>query len=811
MKPMNHPAFLLRLLFAFAFVLLCYFTTEAKKPNILLIFSDDHAKKALSCYGNQDIQTPALDRIANEGMRFEHALTPNSFCTPARAAALTGKYSHRNGVTHLNQRFDGSQQTFPKLLQKAGYETTLFGKWHLLSRPTGFDYFCVQKMQGKPWDPNVFEPHHPWIDWSPKTQKEALRGGRTIKGYNNEVITTEAIQWLKKKRDPNKPFCLLLHPKPPHEPYAPPTRYEDFLKDVFIPEPPTLLDDYKGRTPEAISEIMRNNRIILKPVFKDMRERIEKENPGISRNDLTRKMYQEYIKGYYRLVKSVDDEIGRVLDFLKESGLEKDTLVIYTSDQGFSLGEHGFYNKQWMYENPLHQPLLVRFPGKIKPKQVHHSMVNHIDLAPTLLDYAGLDIPADIQGHSLRGILEGKEKKVRNETYYHFYQHGNTLPEMIGIRTETNKLIHYPTMEGKYQWELFDLVNDPEEMNNLYHQPKNIKLREEMSERLRKLIRKVSDPVVAPNLINQQNSKRLIDRLQSGSKQTVVAYGTSLTAVGAWVNQLREVFNQQFPGQVNLINGAQGGANSDWGVKNLKDKVLRHRPDCVFIEFSINDAVAGRRTSVEHARNNLNLMIDQILEKNSACEIILMVMNPVFGNGKARRPNLTEFDNNYRTVAKKRGFQLIDHGIAWNGLLKSDPQRFLFYIPDTVHPLRAGGLKVTTPIMAKALGLKSGMPKKDKSEPCFDYLCRLMDKNKNREVNKTEFDDYWKTRFEDCDSNKNSELSKEELLADSLFEELDTDQNKAITLDEFIKPITPHFLDHDTNKDSLLKKGEIWK
>ena len=366
---MNPPAFPLRPLFAFAFLLSFFFAAEAKRPNILLIFSDDHAKKALSCYGNQDIETPALDRIANEGMRFEHALTPNSFCTPARATALTGKYSHRNGVTHLNQRFDGSQQTFPKLLQKAGYETTLFGKWHLLSRPTGFDYFCVQKMQGKPWDPNVFEPHHPWIDWSPETQKEALSGGRSLKGYNNEVITTEAINWLKQKRDPSKPFCLLLHPKPPHEPYTPPTRYEDFLKDVFIPEPPTLLDDYKGRTPEAISEIMRNNRIILKPVFKDMRERIEKENPGISRNDLTRKMYQEYIKGYYRLVKSVDDQVARVLDYLKESGLENDTLVIYTSDQGFSLGEHGFYNKQWMYENPLHQPLLVRFPGKLAPSR----------------------------------------------------------------------------------------------------------------------------------------------------------------------------------------------------------------------------------------------------------------------------------------------------------------------------------------------------------------------------------------------------------------------------------------------------------
>lgn len=186
----------------------------AKKPNILVIFSDDHAKQALSCYGNTDIQTPALDRIAEEGMRFEHALTPNSFCTPARAAALTGKYSHRNGVTHLNQRFDGSQQTFPKLLQKAGYETTLFGKWHLLSRPTGFDYFCVQKMQGKPWNPNVFEPHHTWIDWSPKTKKEALQGGRIIKGYNNDVITTEALNWLKEKEIPLSLSVYCFTPSP---------------------------------------------------------------------------------------------------------------------------------------------------------------------------------------------------------------------------------------------------------------------------------------------------------------------------------------------------------------------------------------------------------------------------------------------------------------------------------------------------------------------------------------------------------------------------------------------------------------------
>jgi len=412
------------------------------RPNILLILSDDHAKKAISCYGNTDIQTPALDRIAREGMRFEHALTPNSFCTPSRAVVLTGKYSHKNGTTHLNQNFDGSQQTFPKLLQAGGYETSLFGKWHLLSQPTGFDHYCVMKMQGMAKDPMVFEPQHEWIPWSPKDRQSCFRGGRKLKGYNNNVITSEALTWLKRKRNPDKPFCLLLHPKPPHAPYTPPKKYEDFLTDVAIPEPATLLDDFKGRTPEPILHLMNANRIVLGPAFQKHRKQLEKANPDITTDELTRAMYQEYIKGYYRLVKSVDDNVGRVLEYLDESGLAKNTLVLYTSDQGFSLGEHGLYNKQWMYEGPMHQPLLVRLPGVVKAGVVHESMVNHVDLAPTLLQFAGLRVPDDMQGHSLKPILEGKAEKVRDASYYHFYSHGERLPEMIGVRTERYKLIH---------------------------------------------------------------------------------------------------------------------------------------------------------------------------------------------------------------------------------------------------------------------------------------------------------------------------------------------------------------------------------
>ena len=482
-------------------LLLSWNAAAAQKPNIILIMADDQAKQAIGCYGNKDIQTPGLDRLAQEGMRFEHALTPNSFCTPARAAVLTGKYSHKNGVIRLNQPFDGSQQTFPKLLQAGGYQTALFGKWHLLTQPTGFDHYCVMKMQGEPWNPKVFEPQHEWIAWSGKDRKSAFKGGRRIQGYNNDVMTTEALTWLQGKRDTSKPFCFLLHPKPPHAPYDPPKKYADFLADVTIPEPATLLDDYEGRTPAAIKNLMNANRILLGPPFQKYRKQLEKENPNITEDELTRAMYQEYIKGYYRLVKSVDDNVARLLEYLDASGLAETTLVLFTSDQGFSLGEHGLYNKQWMYEPSLHQPLLVRYPGVIDSGTVHESMVNHVDLAPTLLDFAGLPIPDDLQGYSLKPILKGQADQVREASYYHFYEHGRRLPEMVGVRTERYKLIHYPTMEDPYKWELFDLEKDPDEMKNLYRNPEHKELLAQMKVELRQLVADLEDPVELPDLL----------------------------------------------------------------------------------------------------------------------------------------------------------------------------------------------------------------------------------------------------------------------------------------------------------------------
>jgi arylsulfatase A-like enzyme len=467
-----------------------------EQPNIVFIMSDDHSPNAISCYGNRDITTPGIDRLAREGIRFEHAMTPSSFCTPSRAMLLTGKYAHINGTTHLNQPFDGSQQTYPKLLQQAGYQTSIFGKWHLLTRPTGFDYYCLMKMQGSPYDPRVFEPEHEWIPWEGGTT-EWNEGGRIIPGYGCDVLTDEALKWLE-NRDPSKPFCLLLHPKPPHEPYVPAKRHEGFLNGEELPEPESLLDDYEGRTPEAIKDIMTANRIVLKKQF--FKHLTEEEQENWSEDQKTRKMFQGYLKDYYRLAMSVDDNVNKVLDFLRDHDLEKNTIVVYTTDNGFFLGEHGFFNKQWMYEPSLHVPLIIRYPVLIKEGTVNSSMVNHTDIAPTLLELAGLPVPADMQGKSLKPILSGEKAKVHEAFYYHFYEHGKRLPEMVGVRTERYKLISYPGMEPEYQWELFDLKVDRDEMNNLYRDPAHSMVVKEMREKLDSLLTALDDPVVLPDL-----------------------------------------------------------------------------------------------------------------------------------------------------------------------------------------------------------------------------------------------------------------------------------------------------------------------
>jgi arylsulfatase A-like enzyme len=446
----------------------------AARPNILFIMSDDHAAHAISAYGSGLNRTPQLDRLAHDGMRFEHCFAVNSICTPSRATILTGKYSHQNGVPVFN-RFDGSQPTVAKYLQAAGYYTGMIGKWHLGSDPTGFDQWIVLPGQGVYFDPEFLVP----------------QGRKVIRGYATDIITDLAIAFLS-HRPRDKPFFLLCHHKAPHRPWEPDQKYKAQFAGRLTPEPATLRDDYSTRT-----DALHENR---QRVFEDLTRRDLKlippsDLPGNTRerwldtkptevqlvangttNTLTgealnRWKYQRYMQDYLACIQSIDDNVGRLLDWLDAQGLRDNTLVIYTSDQGFFLGDHGLYDKRFMYEASIKMPFLVRWPGVTKPGSVQEALAINADFAPTFLEAAGLSVPPDMQGRSLVPLLKGERPdNWRTSFYYRYYHdpgHHNTRAH-YGVRTETHKLIYY---WKKDQWELFDLRTDPDELHNLYNDP----------------------------------------------------------------------------------------------------------------------------------------------------------------------------------------------------------------------------------------------------------------------------------------------------------------------------------------------------
>ena len=445
----------------------------SKQPNILFIFTDDHALNAISAYGGplaKIAPTPHLDRIAKEGMMFNHCLVTNSICAPSRAVVLTGKYSHLNGQLTNKDVFDGSQQTVPKLLKKEGYQTAIVGKWHLKSTPTGFDHFEVLKGQGQYYNPMLF-----------------TNGKNTNHvGYTTDVITDQALTWLE-NRDPDKPFFLMCQHKAPHGKWEPALRHLHEFDDMEIPEPPTLFDDYSGRSPASaqhamgIADHIGEKRLMLSYAskftpeqFKQFDNAFRPKNEAfikakLTGKDRTRWHYQRYIKNYLRCVKAVDENIGRMLDFLDKSQLSENTIVIYSSDQGFWLGEHGWFDKRWMYEESLHTPLLVRWPNKIKPSSKNELLVSNLDFAPTFLELAGAKPAKDMQGESLLPLFKGyTPKDWRITHYYHYYEAGgHGVPIHYGVTDGKQKLIRFPD-DKLNTWEFFDLQKDPMEMKNLY-------------------------------------------------------------------------------------------------------------------------------------------------------------------------------------------------------------------------------------------------------------------------------------------------------------------------------------------------------
>jgi arylsulfatase A-like enzyme len=420
-----------------------------KRPNILFIMADDHAAHAISAYGSKINKTPNIDRIASGGMRFTNCFATNAICTPSRAAILTGKYAHLNGVPVFN-RFDGSQPTLAKYLQAAGYHTGMIGKWHLGSDPTGFDYWNILPGQGVYHNPVFLTPD----------------GRKKHTGYCTDLIADFSLEFLK-NRPKDKPFFLMCHHKAPHRPWQPDEKHRKQWENVQVPEPDTFNDDYATRSDAAREATMRIDR--------DLNANDLKQKPpqGLTGQALKKWKYQRYMRDYLACVASVDDNVGRLLDYLDKNGLTENTLVIYTSDQGFFLGDHNWFDKRFMYEESLRMPFVARWPSVVKPGTVNDRMILNVDFAPTFMDAAGLKTPADMQGRSFLPLLKGEQPKdwrtAMYYRYYHYPMHHKVQPH-YGIRTERYKLIYFNKLATN-QWELFDLQKDPREVKNVYADP----------------------------------------------------------------------------------------------------------------------------------------------------------------------------------------------------------------------------------------------------------------------------------------------------------------------------------------------------
>jgi len=465
----------------------------ASRPNIVFIFSDDHAVQAIGAYGSKVNRTPHIDRLAHEGALYVNSFCANSICGPSRACILTGKHSHLNGFLRNGDRFDGTQTTFPKILSQSGYHTAMIGKWHLGTDPTGFDYWEILPGQGSYYNPDFI-------------QMDGTR--KRYQGYCTDQITDLAIEWMDKQKDSDKPFLLMCQHKAPHRNWSPHPRHFGKYPMGSIPEPESLFDDYAGR-----SSLLKENEMTLKdhfhwghdskfhgdnlytqhfgPLGNGEYRRMnpeqkaawdayyEPENQSflhqmkegsLSEKEITQWKYQRYMHDYLGSVQAVDDSVGRILDYLDQNQLSENTIVIYSSDQGFYLGEHGWYDKRWMFEESLKMPFLVRWPGKIQPGTRSEALIQNIDYGPTFLDIAGASIPEEMQGRSLKPLFEnggGKTSDWRDAIYYAYYENAavHAVPIHDGIRTQNHKLMYFPR---NGEWNLFDLKNDPHEMQSLH-------------------------------------------------------------------------------------------------------------------------------------------------------------------------------------------------------------------------------------------------------------------------------------------------------------------------------------------------------
>lgn len=518
------------ILFLLALLILSACSEDKKenpgRPNILFIMADDHAYQAISAYSDKLLKTPNIDRIANEGMLFTNACVTNSICAPSRATILTGKHTHINGKIDNGMPFDTTQVTFPQLFQKAGYQTAMYGKLHFGNNPKGVDDFMILPGQGYYINPKFITP----------------KGDTTITGYVTDIITDLTIEWLDKKRDKDKPFMMMYLHKAPHRPWWPsPEKFKAFTKKTF-PEPETLFDDYSNRgsaartaemnllhhlryghdskiRPETIAEMggvspdvppvmwdgidgftgpygraNAEQKALYDPVIDSINLWFKNNWPTMSDVEKMRWKYQRYMQDYLGSISSVDDNVGRVLDYLDESGLAENTMVVYTSDQGFYLGEHGWFDKRFIYDESFKTPLMIRWPNQITPGMTNDEMVQNLDFAQTFLEAARINTPEDMQGESLMPLLKNDQASWnRDAVYYHYYEYPavHMVKRHYGIVTKEFKLVHF--YYDVDEWELYDRLNDPQEMKNVYEEAEYAGVVKELKTQLAELRVKYKD------------------------------------------------------------------------------------------------------------------------------------------------------------------------------------------------------------------------------------------------------------------------------------------------------------------------------
>lgn len=488
-----------------SFLLAGFIASAQKRPNILIIVSDDHAYQAISAYGSKLMQTPGIDRLAKEGVLFNKAYVTNSICGPSRAVLLTGKYSHKNGFKdNEHSRFDGSQNTFIKELTKSGYQTAWIGKWHLETKPQGFTYWQILPGQGQYYNPDFIH-----MDSSVKR----------MEGYATNLIEDEAENWLD-KHDTTKPFCLVIGHKATHRTWIPDTADMGRFDNVTFPLPHNFYDDYAGRPAAAVQDMTIAKTMIMGYDLKMFQsDEAENKEGSIKRMNasqrvrfdsyygpiawdfkarnltgraLTEWKYQRYMRDYLSTAASLDRNIGRALTYLDKHNLTRNTLVIYLSDQGFYLGEHGWFDKRWMYEESFRTPMLMRYPGAVKPGTINEDFVMNLDIAPTMLEAAGVAVPNDMQGKSFLPLVTSKKANGREAMYYHYYENGeHAVSPHFGIRTKRYKLIRFYTRVSC--WELYDLQKDKNETNNLYGKKEYEKITTSLKNQLAELIAQYED------------------------------------------------------------------------------------------------------------------------------------------------------------------------------------------------------------------------------------------------------------------------------------------------------------------------------